>query len=332
MRVVAADVGGTKTLVALYEGEPGAFVEVANGRYESARFSGVAPILSAFLGDAVRTVDAAALGVAGPVVDDACQATNLPWHIDARAIERDLSIARVKLLNDFEALALGVAELPESAFVTLQDRPANPGAPAAIIGAGTGLGEAILLPAESGALPRVIATEGGHTDFAPRDDDEIALLRFLLARHARVSYERVLSGPGLAALYDFVVDAELAETSPAFAERYASTTLDGAALIGEAALSGSDAACVRAAHMFMSIYGAEAGNLALKTLPRGGLFVAGGIAPKLIELLKESAFLRSFRTKGRMETVLDTVPVRVVMDTSVGVLGPRRVAASLVAS
>lgn len=331
MRVIAADVGGTKTLVALYEGEPGSFVEVANARYESGRFHGVAPILSEFLGEAVHTVHAAAIGVAGPVVDDTCRTTNLPWHVDARAIERDLGIEHARLINDFEAVALGIGELPESSFVTLQDRPSDPDAPSAVIGAGTGLGEAILLPASGGALPRVLPTEGGHTDFAPRDDDELALFLFLAARYAHVSYERVLSGPGLAAVYEFIVETRRAPTSPGFATRYRAGYEDGGALVGEAALAGSDAACVRAVEMFLSIYGAEAGNFALKTLPRGGVFIAGGIAPKLIELLKSGSFVRSFREKGRMEPVLDTMPVRVVLDTAAAVYGARRVAAALAA-
>jgi glucokinase len=331
MRVVAGDVGGTKTLVALYEGDPGALVEVTSRRYESARHSGLAPILQDFLGEATATVQAACFGVAGPVIDDVCHTTNLPWRLDARALERELGIAKMHLVNDFEAVALGIGELPAAAFAVLQDRPADPRGVAAVLGAGTGLGQAILLPAtEAGALPVVMPTEGGHTDFAPRDETEIALLRFLLERHSRVSYERVVSGPGLAALYQFVVAEGLAPTSDAFAARLA-VAGDASAAIGEAALAEENDACVRAVELFVSVYGAEAGNLALKTLPRAGLFVAGGIAPKLIEALRSGEFMRSLRAKGRMETVLDQIPVRVVLEPRVGLLGARRAAAAMAA-
>jgi glucokinase len=326
MRVVAADVGGTKTLVALYEGEPGAFAEVASRRYQSDAYEGLAPIVADFLGEGVRSVAAAAIGVAGPVIDDTCKTTNLPWQMDARRIEADLGIARVRLLNDFEAVALGLGELSASQLDVLQDRPVDPDSPSAVLGAGTGLGEAIIVPSER-PLPRVIATEGGHCDFAPRDEVEIELLRFLLRRHKRVSYERVLSGRGLQALYDFVVESELAPTAGA-TRALLDAADDRAAVIGECALTRSDEACVRAASMFVSVYGAEAGNLALKTLPRGGLFVAGGIAPKLIEIIRAGEFMRAFLAKGRMGQVLDTIRVSVVLEQRVGLLGARRAAVS----
>ncbi|MCZ7677966.1 MAG: glucokinase [Sandaracinaceae bacterium] len=177
-------------------------------------------------------------------------------------------------------------------------------------------------------MPRVLPTEGGHTDFAPRDETEIALLRFLLRRHAHVSYERIVSGPGIEALYDFVVAEGLAARDEAFAARLAEGQ-DRAALIGQAALEGTDAASARAVALFASIYGAEAGNLALKTLPFGGLFVAGGIATKLAAVLRTGGFLRAFRDKGRMEPVLDRVRVSVVLEPRVGLLGARRAAAAL---
>lgn len=328
MRVVAADVGGTKTLIALYEGEPGAFTEVARRRYESTDYEGVVPILRDFLGASESAVDAAALGVAGPVVNDTCRATNLPWHLDARRIERELGVARVRLLNDFEAVALGIGELPEQALDVLQDRPLEPGWQAAVLGAGTGLGEAILLPPIAGALPRVSPTEGGHADFAPRDETEIALLRFLMRRHGRVSIERVLSGRGLEAIYELLVAEGIATSAPDVAARIAGSD-DRAAVIGQLGSAGADPACARAVSLFVSIYGSEAGNFALKTLPFGGLYVAGGIAPKLIEAIRGGEFLRAFRVKPPMEPVLDRIRVSVVLDPSVGLLGARRVALGL---
>ena len=325
MRVVAADVGGTKTLVALYEGAPGALVERARRRYESAAFEGVEPILRDFLGDGLGEIDAAALGVAGPVTEDTCKTTNLPWELDARRIERALGVPRVRLLNDFEAVALGLSELGEGALEVLSDRSIDPSAPAVVLGAGTGLGEAILSPAGAGELPQIHPTEGGHTDFAPRDEDEIALLRFLMARHGRVSIERVLSGRGLEAIYEHL----LAEGAPSTLEARLAAAEDRAAVIGEAGAAGTDPACARAVARFVSIYGSEAGNFALKTLPFGGLYVAGGIAPKLIEVIRNGAFMRAFRAKEPMEPVLDRIRVSVVLDPSVGLYGARRVAASL---
>ena len=328
MRVIAADVGGTKTLVALYEGAPGALVELARRRYESAAFEGVEPILSDFLGGVQGAIDAAALGIAGPVAEDTCKTTNLPWELDARRIERALGIPRARLLNDFEAVALGLGELDEGALEVLQDRPTDPSAPAVVLGAGTGLGEAILVPSAAGdALPSVHPTEGGHTDFAPRDEEEIALWRFLMERHGRVSVERVLSGRGLEAIYEHLV-AQGAPTTPALA-RHLAEAEDRAAVIGEAGATGTDPACARAVARFVSIYGSEAGNFALKTLPFGGLYVAGGIAPKLIEVIRAGAFVQAFRAKEPMEAVLDRIRVSVVLDSCVGLYGARRVAVSL---
>lgn len=328
MRVIAADVGGTKTLIALYERTRSGFVERRRRRYESGRFAGVVPMVREFLGEGAHGVRTAAFGVAGPVTGDTVRTTNLPWALDAREVEKALGIGRVRLVNDFEAAALGIGELDAGALEVLQDRPSDPGAPMAVLGAGTGLGEAIVFPNDG--LPRVHPTEGGHTDFAPRDEIEIMLLRVLLKEHGRVSYEHVLSGRGLAVLYELVVRERLAETTPELAARYAEAE-DKAAVIGEAAVAGSDPACVRAAAHFVSIYGAEAGNLALRTLPFGGLYVAGGIAPKLIDVIRGGEFLRAFNAKPPMEAILDRVRVSIVLDPCVGLLGARRLAFSLAA-
>lgn len=329
MRVIAADVGGTKTLIALYE-VGGAVTEIARRRYESGDYDDLASILRDFLGEGASEVGAAAIAIAGPVVNDTGRTTNLPWEIDARRIERELGIRRVRLLNDFEAVALGIDELPEHALHVLQDRPADPSSHRAVLGAGTGLGEALLLPAAAGELPRVLPTEGGHVDFAPRDETEIALLRFLMKRHGRVSVERVLSGRGLEAIHELVVSEGLAESTPEIAAHIAQAE-DRAAVIGEAGVAGSDPACARAVALFVSIYGSEAGNFALKTLPFGGLYIAGGIAPKLMEAIRTGELVRSFRAKPPMEAVLDRIRVSVVLDPSVGLLGARRLALALAA-
>lgn len=325
MRILVGDVGGTKTLLALHEGpDARSLREVRRARFENAVEDGISPILRAFV-DPSSSLDAAVIGVAGPVYGDLCNATNIPWTIDAREISRQLSIAKTALLNDFEAIALGLDDLPDEALVVLQDRPIDRGAPKAVIGAGTGLGEAIVVPRECG-LPRVLPSEGGHVDFAPRDDAEIDLLRHARERFGRVSVERIVSGPGLAMIYERVVASCEAAASPAAKARLDAGE-DPGAVIGE--LRASDAAASIAVKRFVSLLGAQAGNLALRALPFGGLYVAGGIAPKLVEVLEAGTFLDAFRAKAPMEALLDRIPVRVVMDSTVGLLGARRKAIDL---
>ena len=325
MLLLAGDVGGTKTLLALYEKDDTSVREVRSARYESASFHGVGPMARLFLGADVR-VDRAAFGVAGPVVNDHCEATNLPWKIDARVLERDLGIPRVRLLNDFHAVALGIGALSAGDLEILQDGPVDPLGPVAIIGAGTGLGEAIVIPTRTG--PRVLPSEGGHCDLAARNELEIELLRFLLRRHARVSYERIVSGPGLVTAYEFLTSSGHAPETPAIRDEMGQN--DPGAVIGGHALAGDDEACVKAVELWLSLYGAEAGNLALKVLPTGGLYVAGGIAPKLIAKMHDGTFLRAFLAKGRMTPLLERTRVSVVTNTRVGLIGAR-VAAELAA-
>jgi glucokinase len=321
MRILAADVGGTKTLLALYDrSEDGALQELRSERFPSADFRGIEPMAALFLGG--ERVDRAGIGVAGPVVDDTCRATNLPWELDARRIEQAVGISRVCLLNDFAAVALGIDALGPDDLAVLQDGEVDPQGPLAVLGAGTGLGEAIVL--RDGPTPRVMSSEGGHTDFAARNEEEIALLRFLLRRHRRVSVERVVSGRGLHALYEFVVEQGLAPTTDDVRERV--RTEDPGSVIGDAALRRADAACEKAVSLFVSAYGAEAGNLALTILPTGGVYLAGGIAPRLLPLLREAAFMDAFRTKGRMSPLLERMHVAVIMNTRVGLLGALRAA------
>lgn len=325
MRVLAGDVGGTKTLLALYEERDGRFTEIRRARFESAAYAGLGQIARAMLADESAPVERAAFGIAGPVVDDTSKTTNLPWHIDARALERELGIERVCLLNDFHAVALGVPSLRDEDLVVLQEGEVDPTGPMAIVGAGTGLGEAVVVPVD-GAL-RVLPSEGGHSDFSPRDEDEIDLLRFLKERHGRVSVERVVSGQGIVSIYDFLVTTGRAQESTAIRRRMATT--DPAAVIGAAAIADEDPACARAVRMFISAYGAEAGNLALKVLPTGGLYVAGGIAPKLMPLMRGSTFLDGFRAKGRMRRLLERMRVSVIVDSNVGLYGARNLALTL---
>jgi glucokinase len=330
--LMAGDIGGTKTDLALFERqEDGSLVEIRGARYASASFPGLAPMVELFRGQPGPSVEAAAFGVAGPVFDGRCSATNLPWRLDERALRAELGITRLRLMNDFHATALGILALPPEDVVVLQDRPADPEGLIAILGAGTGLGEAIVLPAghgPGGSQARVVVSEGGHCDFAPRNELEIDLLRHLMRRHERVSCERALSGPGLAAIYEFVVSSDLAPEAEVVREELSSK--DKAAVIGGRGIEGSDPACVKALDIFVSLYGAEAGNLALKVLPTGGVYLAGGIAPRILGKLRAGGFVEAMTGKGRMSPMLERLRVSVVTNPKVGLIGASRAAAGLV--
>jgi glucokinase len=319
--ILAGDVGGTKTTLALFDrGCLVREVTVASRDYDS-----LEAVIARFLEARPRPViRALAVGVAGPVVDGRGTTTNLPWQVDERALEAAVPVARARLLNDLEATAHGVFVLPEDQLVPLQ-----PGRPQrgtlAVIAAGTGLGEAFVVG--DAARRTVIASEGGHADFAPRDDLEDDLLRFLRKEFGRVSYERVVSGPGLHNLYRFLRETRFAPESSTVAE--ALRREDPGTVITEHGLAGADALCAKALAMFASIYGAEAGNLALKALALGGVVVAGGIAPRLLPVLGGGGFLSAFRDKGRLAPLMETIPVRVALDPRAPLLGAARVAADL---
>ena len=326
MLILAGDIGGTKTDLLLAKVDHrGVAHERRSARFISADSPDLITLLDRFLGDA--RPQAAAFGIAGPVIDGRCHTTNLPWLIEQGPLAEALGLdpSRLSLHNDFHALALSIDELPKSARSVLQIGDPEATGVRAILGAGTGLGEAIVVPTGEG--PRVIAGEGGHADFAPRDPLEQQLLAHLLQRHEHVSYERLLSGPGIVAIYEFLVAEGLAPPSPRILAR--STHEDPAALIGELALAGTDRTCVQTIDRFLMIYGAEAGNLALKVLPRGGLFIAGGIALRLLPLLLRPPFIEAFSAKGRMRPLLKKIPVSVVIEARAGLIGALRTACKL---
>ncbi|MCA9516584.1 MAG: glucokinase [Myxococcales bacterium] len=322
MWALAGDVGGTKTLLALYERDEHGVRRHALKRYPSPRFGGPEEVLRDFLADAPAPVDAAALGVAGPVEDGVCDTTNLPWRVDAAALGAALGIPRVTLVNDFEAIARGIPHVHPGELLVLQDAPVVATAPYAVLGAGTGLGEAIAI--RCGGALRVLPSEGGHKDFAPHDELGIELLGWLLSKHDHVSWERVLSGPGLVTLHAFLIAA--GHGLPMVARPTHAPDDDPAAIIGTHAVDGTDTTCVRAAELFASLLGAEAGNLALTALAYGGVFVTGGVATKLAPILRDGAFMRAFVAKGRMSHLLRDMRVAIVTDPEVGLLGARDVA------
>jgi glucokinase len=323
MKVLAGDVGGTKTALGLYDsGTTGDYRTLSERVYASTEYPSLSAVLKQFLPTAGSGIDAAVFSVAGPVQNGVCATTNLPWVISEAELARELSMP-VALINDFHAVALGVAHLSPSELRVLQPGNRDPNGVYAVIGAGTGLGEAVALPI--GRAIRVLPGEGGHADFAPRNDVEWRLHQFLRAQSEHVSAERVVSGLGLGALYDFVVADGLAPDDPDTRGRFAHESR-GAVIADRAAV---DPAAARALSLFVSAYGAEAGNLALKVLPVGGLYVAGGIAARMAERLAWDLFMANFLDKGRMSELLKSIPVSVVLNPNVGLVGARAYAALL---
>jgi glucokinase len=315
MLLLAGDVGGTKTALALVRDR--AIIE--RQVYPSAEFPSLEVMLREFLGPRSKDILRACFGVAGPVIEDKVRTTNVRWGVDARSLERALGVPRVRLVNDFQALVAGIMTLPASNFAALNDSPSDPRGPWALIGAGTGLGEAVVIRTASGL--EVIPSEGGHTDFGPRNELEIELLRFLLKRHKRVSYERIVSGPGLVALYDFVRARSPELESAVVRDEIARSPGSVPSILSRHGIADDDPLCKQALSLFVSAYGAEAGNLALKTASRGGVYIAGGIAPKILPTLLDGTFLASFREKGRLSPMLENMAVKVVLNPDAGLLG-----------
>ncbi len=314
--ILAGDIGGTKTILALFEGDGGSPPAVEE-TFPSRAHKTFDEIVETFLARHRPKVRFACVGVAGPVKHGRCEATNLPWVVDATDLATDLGISRAWLLNDLEAYAYGIAALrPEDLFV-LNEGARDAGGNQCVVAAGTGLGEAGLF--WDGTTWHPFATEGGHADFAPTSDLEIELLRFLLKQHERVSWERLLSGRGLVNVYRFLKETGREEEPTWLAE--AMRAGDPGAVIGQHARDGRSPLCAKALAVFLELYGAEAGDLALKTMATGGVYVGGGIAPKNLESLKQGAFLRRFTAKGRMRPLLESMPVRVILNEKTGLLG-----------
>lgn len=318
--ILAGDVGGTHTRLALLEESAGKLNLLTEQIYSSQDFPGLEQIIVEFLRTSSGKPEKAGIGVAGPIRDGRCVATNLPWIVDAAKLVAASGLRDVVLLNDLEANAYGIATLQPSDIVVLQKGDANPTGNAAVISAGTGLGEAGMY--RDGAELRPFAAEGGHSSFAPEGELQGALFQFLAKRFGHVSCERVLSGPGLVNIYEFLRDSGLGvELAAIMEEMHAG---DPAAAISRAALAGECELCVHALGIFVQIYGAEAGNLALKFLATAGVYVGGGIAPKIITELKGPAFLEAFNAKGRMKPLLEAIPVLVIMNENTALRGAAR--------
>jgi glucokinase len=314
--ILAGDVGGTKVHLALYEFINGNLTYTRDERYPAKDYSGLEEIVRIFLG--ADTVTSACFGVPGPVRDGRLRLTNLPWTLDSRELAQHLKIDHVFLINDLEANGYGVAELKADQIYSLAEGDASQIGNRALIAAGTGLGEGIL--AWNGRIHVPMPSEGGHSDYAPRNEDEIDLLRYLKQKYnGRISFERVVSGMGLTNIYDFLRDVRGMEEPEWLAERLSSE--DPNAVITELALAAKSEICEKALDMFVAAYGAEAGNLALKVLSIGGLYIGGGIAPRILEKLKDGTFMRSFTDKGRLSQLLINMPVRVILESRAALLG-----------
>jgi glucokinase len=324
IRVLGADIGGTKVNLAIFEWRDGRLSRAHTASYHSLELDGLPTALERFLGPGAPALDAAAFGVAGPVQNDRAQITNLPWNVDGDNLRSVLGIRRVKLINDLEATAYGVLTLEPADVLVLNAGTAVSGN-AAVIAAGTGLGEGLLF--WDGTQYHPAPSEGGHADFAPRNDLEAELLVFLGRRYQHVSYERLLSGPGLVNIYEFLRDTGRGDEPPAFARRLQEE--DPPAAISHAALQGAPPLCVQALDLFTAIYGAEAGNLALKVMATGGVYVGGGIAPKIHPKLTDGTFMAAFRDKGRMAFLMDLMPVRVILRETTALNGAGYCAARL---
>ncbi|MGA1283579.1 MAG: glucokinase [Prochlorothrix sp.] len=341
MQLIAGDVGGTKTILHLVEvpeetstplGHAFRYKTLYRATYSSAQYNDLTPIVDQFRAEALaagRRVEPqrACFAIAGPVVHNTCKLTNLSWTLTANRLAQDLHLDAVQLLNDFAAVGYGVLGLGEGDLCAIQAGDRDLNAPIAVVGAGTGLGEAFLV--STGEQHQVFATEGGHSSFAPRSPLEFELLQYLQEQYgvSRISVERIVSGQGITAIYQFLRDRRKRPEDPSVSagvrqweqEPSQGKTLDPAALIAKSA--DRDPLCQEAMELFVSAYGAEAGDVALKFLPYGGLYLAGGIAAKNLALMRSGLFMEAFKAKGRVSGMLDRVPVQIVLNPEVGLIG-----------
>ena len=317
-RVLGGDIGGTKTILRLVEGLGADSKIIAEEKYESQPYSHLNPIVEDFLNGDTTPIDSACFAIAGPVGDNKSKLTNLSWELDATQMSAHLNIPTVNLINDFAAVGYGILCLQPDDLDVIQERTAKPEAPIAIIGAGTGLGEALMVW-NSGRYD-VLPTEGGHADFAPSSDLEIGLLKYLRQRHGHVSVERVVSGQGIYSIYEYLRDTHVFPENSEVRSQLEDTETKGA-VISQYGLSGQDDMCETTINTFVSAYGAEAGNIALKSLAYGGIYLAGGIAAKLGDKMHSPLFINSFLDKGRMRPLLEKMPVSIISNPKVGLMG-----------
>jgi len=316
--ILVADIGGTKVNLALFRRETDHLEQVDEARFESRNYSGLEDILGEFCQKGHPEIERAAFGVAGPVKEGRCDVTNLPWVVDVSNLKKRLVLEPVWLINDLAAMACALPFLPDADLEVLQEGHEVEGERAAVIAAGTGLGQAFLVPDGTGRY-LLIDSEGGHCDFAPRAELEMELLDFLNQKFWRTSIERVLSGPGLYNIYRFLVECHSFAEPPWLTQEIQEG--DPGEVITQNGLQGKSIACAKALEMLVSLYGAVAGDLALQFLTRGGLYIGGGIAPKILPLIKSGLFMESFYSKGRFKPFMREIPVKVILNDKASLLG-----------
>ena len=315
--LLAGDIGGTNTRLALYEYQRPIKL-IKEHRFLSNNFSSLSSAIKSFLKEEKGKVEAASFGVAGFVKNGRCQTTNIPWLIDINEIAKDLNVSKAYLLNDLEANAYGVECLKENELYTLNEGEIGSQGNACIVAAGTGLGEAGMF--FDGKRLKPFACEGGHTDFAPQNDLEIELLKFLQKKYGHVSYERIVTGPGIYNLYEFLVENNL-EPKIESLEKELKKHPEPQVIITKKGINKENKTCERVINWFISIYGAEAGNAALKFFALGGVYIGGGIAPRMIEKLKEGAFMKAFADKGRFSKLMMSMPVKIILNDRTALIG-----------
>ena len=320
--ILAGDIGGTNARLAFFDVEDGRFNLVSATIFPSREYSGLDQIVSEFLQTSDVNPDRACFGIAGPVRNGRVETSNLPWIVESQSLANELKLKKVSLINDLEANAWGIADLEMKDAISLNQVKGNPEGNQAVIAAGTGLGEAGMY--WNGTRHEVFATEGGHADFAPRNELEVELFRYLNTQYGHVSNERILSGPGLVNVFHFLRDTGRGTEPKWLTEEMLHS--DPAAAISQAAMDGKCALCEQAVDMFVSVYAAEAGNLALKVMATGGVFLGGGIAPKMLPKLAGPLFMNAFAAKGRMQPLLEAIPVRVITNDKIALLGAARYA------
>jgi glucokinase len=316
--ILAGDIGGTKTVLSILSKDShGSLMCLQEQTYSSQQFPEFEDILTAFLPADVN-IKSACFGVAGPVVNQRCQTTNLPWLLDAEELKIKLNTSKVKLLNDLEAMALGMLYLPEHDLLELNPDAEVQAGNIAVIAAGTGLGEAILY--WDGNKHHPMATEGGHSDLAANNTQQDLLLAYLRKSYPdHVSCERILSGIGFSHLYDFLCDQGFAPPCPDVPDT--NSDIDRNAVISRLGVTGEDSLCAEAVRLFVELYGAETGNLALKSLATGGIFIGGGIAPKILSAMQDGKFMHAFKAKGRFFPLLEKIPVKLSLNPRTPLIG-----------
>jgi glucokinase len=321
--ILAGDIGGTNARLASFQSQNGNLRLISERVFPSREYSELGEIVCKFLNELSARPEVACFGIAGPVHNGRVETSNLPWIIEQSRLAKQIGLPATLLINDLEANAWGIGELSLQDLTPLNSVRQSVGNQA-VIAPGTGLGEAGLF--WNGTQHQVFACEGGHVDFAPQGDLQVELLQFLAGRYGHVSYERILSGPGLVNVYEFLRKKEAAEEPPAFAEQTGGS--NAAAAISHAALNGTNSLAERALDLWVAVYGAEAGNLALKAMATGGIFLSGGISPKILPKLTGPLFMNAFLEKGRLRPLLEGIPVQVVTNDKAGLLGAARCAAT----